>query len=244
MYRLAMEPTSLNEFKQSFNVSSPSIIPRIKELEKNKLINKVDGKYNLTHSGLIVTKKLRQMDHLSRFIERYGPFLNDHDLTPIPPHLMDRISELDECYLIKNEMDNIAATYREVLEKMAMSGRIRGISPIFDSYYPEFFLSLAKKEIPVSIITTGNLLEKVKNDHGTIFKEYLNYDHARLYVIDDARLAFAVTDTFVSLSLYWKNGEFDAITNLMSFEKSALEWGEDLFEYYRQRSKEITISLA
>lgn len=68
---------------------------------------------------------------------------------------------------------------------------------------------------------------------------YLRCDNARLYVIDDTRQVLAVTDTFMALPLPPKNGVMDTQSCLVSFEKSALHWGMELFEYYWQKSKEI-----
>ncbi|MDI6898186.1 transcriptional regulator FilR1 domain-containing protein [Methanocella conradii] len=59
-----------------------------------------------------------------------------------------------------------------------------------------------------------------------------------MYVVDEARLALAVTDSFLALSLFNDSG-FNAQTSLVSREESALKWGEELFEYYRRRSKEV-----
>lgn len=237
--RLLKEPMSLADMRVGFNKTSANIVPRISELEKKNLICKYNGKYCLTSIGMISAKKLRQADKLSQLIEEHGRFLNGHDLTAIPGNLLYRIGEFWECKLIENGMENIAATYWTVLDHISRSNYIKGISPIFDAYYPEFFLSMAQRGIPISIITTNSIYEKVEKDYADALQAYLKLDNARLYVTDDIRLAFAVTDTFASISIHHKNGDFDASTNLMSFEKTALGWGEELFEYYRQTAKEI-----
>ncbi|MDD5617348.1 MAG: DUF1724 domain-containing protein, partial [Candidatus Methanoperedens sp.] len=63
---------------------------------------------------------------------------------------------------------------------------------------------------------------------------------ASLYISDvDIRLACVVTDVFFSISLFYKNGVFDSRKDLVSFDGSALAWGEELFNYYRERSQKI-----
>nr|WP_174591859.1 transcriptional regulator FilR1 domain-containing protein [Methanocella conradii] len=57
-------------------------------------------------------------------------------------------------------------------------------------------------------------------------------------VVGGARLALAVTDSFLALSLFKDDG-FDAQASLVSREKSALKWGEELFEYYKRGAREI-----
>lgn len=239
VYRLLNEPMSLAELRDYFNTTSANIVPRINELEKKNLISKDNGKYYLTSIGVITVKKLQENDNLSQLIGEYENFLNDHDLTAIPENLLYRIGEFGNSKLVQNNMENIAATYWEVLDHMSKSNHIKGISPIFDAYYPEFFLSMAQRETPIAIITTESIYKKVEKDYADALQAYLKLDNAKLYVIDDLRLAFAVTDTFASISLYHINGDFDSQTNLMSFEKTARKWGEELFEHYRQMAKEI-----
>jgi predicted transcriptional regulator len=68
----------------------------------------------------------------------------------------------------------------------------------------------------------------------------LDYNNTSLYILDgDIKFAFVVTNKFLSLSLFFKNGIFDAQRDLISLDKSALKWGEALFNYYKERSEEI-----
>jgi predicted transcriptional regulator len=114
-----------------------------------------------------------------------------------------------------------------------------GISSIFDPQYPELFLSIAQQAHLISLILTEHIYKMVKNHYADALRDYLKCGNARLYVIEDVQLAFAVTDTVLSISLPHKNGTVDMTTNLMSVERSALKWGEELFDYYMRRSREI-----
>lgn len=203
------------------------------------MIYKNVGVYHLTLVGMIVAKKILTVDKLSKLIDDNERFFNEHDLAWIPENLQYRIDELGTCRLIENRMDNITATYTEVMDKISRSNKVFIISPIFDPYYPKFLLSMTQQKIPVFLIVTESILKMLKAEYANEIKTYLEYDNAKLFVIEDARFAFAVTDTFVSMSLYHKNGYFDPMTNLMSFEKSALKWGEELFDQYLKRSTEI-----
>lgn len=228
------------EIRESFDATSSSIIPRIRELEKNNLINKGDGKYCLTPIGMVLANKLLEAERLSQLAHDCGKFLKDHDLTPIPEHLLNRIDELGECNVIENNAENLAAAYWGFVDNLPGSNTVMGISSIFDLHLTAVFISMAKRGTPISTIIADNIFKKMEKDHADILKVYLDHDNVRLYVIDDARLAFVVTDKFTSISLYNKNGSYDTQTILISFEKSALKWGRELFEYYMKRSKEVT----
>lgn len=98
---------------------------------------------------------------------------------------------------------------------------------------------MAQIKTPVSLIITEPILEIIKKDYSKELRAFLSLENARLYTIKEARIAFIVTDAFMTFSLYKRNGEFDFTTSLISFEPSAIKWGEDLFEYYQKMAVEV-----
>lgn len=238
MLQLLEGPTSLAELRNHLNITSSNLIPQLNKLKTANLVTKDNGRLCLTFTGTVLAKHLGMIDTLMRLIEVNEQFFNEHDLSPIPESMLQRVGELEGCKLIENSMENITATFTEVIDIISKSRHVSIISPTSDNYYPKFILSIAERKIPVSVILTENIFRKITNENTYSLKAYLGHDNARLYVVDDARLSFTVTDIFSSLSLY-KNGSFDASTSLVSLDKSGIKWGEDLFEYYRQKSKEI-----
>lgn len=238
---LLEEPRSLSDIRAHFDVTSSSIIPRIKDLLQASLMVKDDGKYQLTTTGTILAKKLRALDNLGGIIETTGQFLNEHDLSPIPAKLMDRIDELGNCKVITNELEHITATHDQIYSNLPKSGKIMGISPVLDPEYPKIYYALVKRGIPVSIIVTKNIFRKIEKDYSSFLTEYLSCDNAKMYVVDQARLVLVSTDEFLSMYLYNKNGAFDSMNSLYSSDESAVNWGEELFEEYLRKAKEIKI---
>ncbi|CAJ36645.1 helix-turn-helix transcriptional regulator [Methanocella arvoryzae] len=236
--QLLERPSALTELEEYLNVRPSNLIPQLNKLKSNNLVIKNDGKFRLTSTGSILAKNLRRLDALARLIGKNEQFLNEHDLSPVPESLLHRIEDLGDCTLIENSLENITATFSEVVDKLSKSEKISVISSVFDSRYPELVLSMAGRKVPVSVIVTENIFEVLEKEYADALEAYLEHDNARLYVTDDARLAFAVTDTFTTLSLC-KNGAFDVSTSLMSFGPPAIRWGEELFEHYRQKSREI-----
>jgi predicted transcriptional regulator len=63
---------------------------------------------------------------------------------------------------------------------------------------------------------------------------------AQLYVSDkDIRLASGVTDGFCSISLFFKDGGYDSLRDLVSHDSSAIGWGKELFDYFQASSTQI-----
>lgn len=241
LYLLLDRPGSLTDIKSHFNVTSASIIPRIKDLVNADLVVKDDGRYRLTTTGAILANKLRRLDNLERVIEQNGVYLNSHDLSPIPPRLIGRISELGDCRVIKNEMDNITATHDEIYGRLPKAKKVMGISPVFDPEYPKIYLGLAKRGTSVSLILTSNIFAKIEKEYAGFLKEYLGYANASMYVVDDVRLVLVATDVFMSMYLYHKNGTFDSMSSLFSPDESAAKWGAELFEEYLRGAREIRV---
>jgi predicted transcriptional regulator len=240
LFLLLEEPRTLDEIKSYFNVSSPEIIPRIKEMETKNLIYKYNKHYILTPIGKVVARFFQPLINTLHVIEENEEFWKEHMVEAIPEYFLERIGELGNCKLIENRLENMYEPHTEFFENIAKSEFVMGVAPIFNPAYPLFFSQLALQKVHIALILTKNVFEKVKKDHGDNLQRFLDCNNASLYVLDeDIRLAFVVTNNFLSLSLFFKNGTFDAHRDLISFDKSALKWGEELFKFYEERSEEI-----
>ena len=233
LYKLTDGPMSLTEIREYFNVTSSNVIPRIKDLVKMDLVVKEDGRYVLTSTGMILSKKLRTMDSLAEIIGKGGKFLNEHDLSPIVGYPLDSIDELGDCQVISNGVKDMAETHDLIYKNLSRSKFVLGISPAFNSAYPEIYQNMAAQGIPVSLIVTEQVFKKLEADPAGLLEPYLRHDNAKLYVVENVRMALVVTSDFLSMYLYKKNGAIDAMNSLMSFEESATKWGIELFEEYK-----------
>jgi len=99
---------------------------------------------------------------------------------------------------------------------------IRSVAP----EYPEYVLNLAEKGMPVSIIVTGELLETIKDKCKKELEMSKNYKNACIMVCDEKiEVCFAVTDFFLSVRLFQKDGTYDFYQNILSFEKICRKMG-------------------
>jgi len=239
LFLLLDRSMTVSELNDYFGVKAPEIIPRLRELESKNLIYKEGNKYHLTSFGKITAKKVRLLVNDLKVIDVNEKFFIEHDLSSIPRELLERINELGICSITESNADDASATHRILFDNISHSKSIIGVSPIFDKHYPQFFTSLAQKKIPVSIIITDHVFEIINKDYTEELRMFLSFDNARLYTIKEARIACIVTNTFTSFSLHNRSGEFDLLTNMMSYKPSAIKWGEELFEYYGEKSKKI-----
>jgi predicted transcriptional regulator len=239
LFILQESPRTLSEIKDHFDVKSPEILPRLKEMETSNMIIRQDGMYQLTSLGRVAALYYKPFLDTLTAIETNEDFWKDHDLVAIPDMLLGRIQELKECRVMRDEHEHIYDTHKTFMDNVLSSTRFMGFSSIFLPSYPSMFLEMARKNIPVSIIVTPNVFFKIKSEHNSEIEEFLKYKNTSFHVYDNAKIAFVVTDRFLSLSLFFKNGTFDPRSDLVGFDSSSIKWGEDLFKHYKENAIEI-----
>ena len=239
LFLLEESPRTLSEIKDYFSVRSPEILPRLKEMEEANLILKQEGLYLLSSLGKVSARHYKPFLDTLTAIEANDDFWRNHDLDTIPDTLLNRIKELKDCGIIRNEQEHIYDSHKSFIENVMSSTQFRGLASIFLSNFPEMFLEMARKNIPISIIVTPNVFYKVKNEYSAEVEEFIKYEHTSFYVCDNATVSFGVTDRFFSLSLFFKNGTFDPRSDLVGFNSASIRWGEDLFKHYKEKSIEI-----
>ncbi|NPE31754.1 winged helix-turn-helix domain-containing protein [Methanococcoides sp. SA1] len=239
LFFIEEEPRTLSQIREYFKVSSPEISPRIKEMVASNLIFKDDKKYYITPIGRVASKYLKPLIKTLDAIERNEDFWKEHLLDGIPQKLLDRIGDLSECSVHQEGLENIYDSHKNFLGNITKSSEIDGVSTIFIPVYPEFFVSLAKNDVPTKLVLTKNVFEKVKDEYRDSLETYLNSDNTKLYLIEEAKVAFIVTDHFFSMSLFFKNGTYDPQNDLIGHDEAAVQWGKELFEHYKEKAREI-----
>ncbi|HEY9205401.1 MAG TPA: winged helix-turn-helix domain-containing protein [Candidatus Methanoperedens sp.] len=233
-------PKTLEDIRTSLNVTSSGMIPQIRKMEEQNLVRQEGKTYVLTDTGMIIAEAFNSFIKTINVIEKYEDFWTTHDIKAIPPALLEKIGDLGNCTIIEHRMENIYEPHREFLENILKSKKIRGVSPVVHPMYPDFFLKMVEKGSDISLIFTRNVFNKVKKEYGSLLARGLKFKNGSLYVSDeDIKLAFVATEVFFSLSLFFKKGGFDTTKDIISFDKSAILWGEKLFNYYKERSEEI-----
>ncbi|MEM2925672.1 MAG: winged helix-turn-helix domain-containing protein [Methanocellales archaeon] len=234
-------PKTLSEIKTRLKVTSTGMLPQIRKLEKRNLIKQVNKEYILTELGEIITQYLAPLIKTLKVIEANEEFWTTHDLKAIPPHLLQRISELGECKLVESSLNSIYELRAEFMENIARSKKISGIFPVYHPMHLPLFLKVAEKGSDITLIYIEDVIERMKNENPEQLKRYIDLKNARMFIsTEEIRLSNVTTDCFFSLSLFYKRGDYDHQRDLYSYEPSAVKWGFELFEYYLKKAKPVT----
>ena len=234
---------SLAEIKENLHVSSPNILPRLKELLNKNLICKKNDRYSLTPIGISVINNFCMLTNTFQVIEKNEQFFRDHQINSLPQCFVDRIGMLGRCNVIGHRLENIGITHDILLENILKSKRLLWVTPILHEEYPLSILRLARQDIPVSLIFTKKIFHTFINDHYVDLSNILKQQNISLHVMgEDVNFFLIETDRQLLLSFAYTNGDFDYTNMLTSTDKTALAWGRELFKYYEKNSKNIILN--
>lgn len=234
-------PKTIEEIKTELEVSSSPIMAQIRILLKDGLIVQKDDVYELSVKGKLIVPKMEPLLSTFQVFDENHDYWARQDLCTLPSHLLDRIGELGHCKELVPDRTHIFDYPPEIMDPLYRSKTVMEISSFFRPGYPSLYLDLAKRGIKVSLVLEKSIYGKLVADYREEVKEYLDMENTCLFVCDSKiELASSiVTDRFISLSMISKDGRYYN-HEMVSFEKSALSWGQELFNYYKEMSEKIT----
>lgn len=229
--------------EKELGIRGTTILHSIKDMTENDLIKKSSsGEYSLTNIGMIQASILSDMVSSIVVIEQHRDFWLNHDISGIPKELQKRIGMLGRSQIITSDVESPLKSLEYFTTELAKSRDIHGVSPLIAPGFTELMTSLINNGANVELVLTARVLSMILEDHYNTINEFLSrYELFKLYIIsDDLKVAFTVTDRFLSLGLYRLDGTYDAGNDLICIGKDAIAWGFDLFEYYKTCAVKIT----
>ncbi len=231
-------PKTGDEIKTALNVNSTSIMPQIKKLKEGRLIVQDErNTYRLSDMGEIVVEKMEPLLNTVRVFEENYDYWTNHDFTAIPEFLLNRIDELGNYFMLEADLNRLFEVPEDFKNNLLESRNIRMFLSYFNPLYIEIFSELARKEAEICLILTEPVFERMKKDYYKDLKFLVESKNIEVYICDEnVTLKDVVTERFCSLVLFDKKGKFDH-QRLMSYDESALKWCDELFLYYKEKSR-------
>ena len=236
-------PKDLSQLREQLSLSSSTIIHAIGDMGSEGIIERSSEQgYTLTNIGNVQAVLVNDLINVLGVLSRNREFWLTHDISGIPNHLLKRIGDLGDCEVVKSSPDDVFKIFSNYFQLVGKAKVLKGVSPIFYPDFPGLVKALVDKKSKVELVLTKKVLAKVLDQEDLEILSGLVSDQTlRLQVIDeDVKVAFTVTDSALSLSLFSNDGTYDTGTDLIGYGNEAIEWGRGLFEYYRKRSKNIT----
>ena len=239
LFLIGEKPRTLFEIKEFFNVKTPEIYPRIKELLEADLIQKTNNEYYLTPTGKVILKYYTPLVEILNIFEETSDFWTDHDTNAIPHHLLERFNELENSILFQAPSKNVFEQNKIIVEKLDQAERLSGIISVFMPSSLEMFQRIVSNKTPSKIIMTQDVYDKFRLDYKDLLKAFIDMKGNELYLADSVNLFIITTDGFLYFSLFYKNGLYDVQKYLIATDNRSLNWGNDCFKYFVEHAKRV-----
>lgn len=234
-------PREWDDIKRILKVTSTGMLPQIKILEEEHLIERDGRMFSLTSMGRTLTTHMKPLVETMDVFDRNRKFWGEHNLDVLPQPILNDIRQIGNYQIVENADEEIF-DINGFLNNISRAKRIMGISHTIHPRYPDFFLNFAKKKIPVSLILTPGVFKIISEKYPEKLVEGLSADTSEVYVSKtDIKFSYIVTDAYFSISLFYNNGVFDSKNDVISHDPSAVSWGERIFAHFRRESEKIDL---
>jgi len=236
---LSSGPKEWEEIKETLHVTSTGMLPQVKILEEEHLIEREGRRFFLTPMGRVLAAHMDPLIKTMEVFDKNKKFWQEHNLEVLPPEILLDIRDLGNYRIIENSDEEIF-DINTFLKNLSQSKSLKGLSHTIHPRYPNFFLDLARQGTETSLILTPGVYKIVKEKHPEQLDAFFHCKNASMYVSrEDLKFSFAVSDTYFSISLFYTNGVFDSKHDVISRDPSALRWGERIYAYLRKQSEKV-----
>ncbi|MDW7733305.1 MAG: winged helix-turn-helix domain-containing protein [Methanolobus sp.] len=235
-------PKKKRTILESLEISSQALVPTIRMLESSNIVIQYDGIYELTPIGKIAVDEMIPFLETLEFLENNLDYLAEHNLDFIPFHLLKRLRELCPYTILRPHFSEAFEFNKKLEETTDASKTFSIVTSLLLPSFPSFFPRWTDAGVKISIVVSEELLEKIRSDYLFLFKELLAKEQIELFVYPGAMSfqTFILNDYCFSCNLLSKTGAVSG-EQLITCNPNALEWGKELFEYYKQCSSPVTL---
>ena len=229
----------IDDINNYLNESSVSILPQIKKLIENNIIENIDGKYKLTSIGRLISKKIKNYIKKIKLFEKNTDFWSNVDFSKMPSCFINNIGYLDPIYIL--DLNINSNNEESLLEKILKftNDLILIINNNYDIYYNILEYRL-KNNLYTKLFSTKNTIDNILKKINTLnVKTNINFEY---YLIPPEINIFEVILTSDILILFIKKikEDLNTISFILSCNPKILVVGMKIVYYYEKKSKKMS----
>ncbi|NLI61851.1 MAG: DUF1724 domain-containing protein [Methanosarcinaceae archaeon] len=232
-----------NELIKNLGESSVSLLPQIKRLVDEGLIVQNDGICSLTMIGELIIKQSETLIRNSDLINKNIKFWSRYDLSDIPDYLLGRLYEIGKFDIIEVDLRSVYYEPNPYIDKMIKDAKfLRTFTTMNQPEYVETYYNCILSGCNTEILFPKALYDILKSNPENVRKKESLPENSRLKFIitsPDIKIAeVTVTDEVFMLTPYPLKESLD-YRYLISKEKSAIKWGNDLIDHIKSISEPV-----
>lgn len=244
----------LKSLRNDLGKPSTSILHGIKELDKLNLIKKEKKSYGLSSNGTMLAMNIIKLIQNIYSINNNSHFWDSHCIKDIPYESLKKIHLIQNAKSIRSSENDLAKTSKEYISLVSKSKDIKVLLPIFSSIHLDALLKSLNDGSNLELIASKNILEFIRdNGYGEKFSSFVkdnnmnnnkNNKNNSLKIWElskEFKLFLSSGNNFLSLGLFSDDGYYDDSIMLLDNTKEGINWGLEVFEYYKEYSKQINI---
>lgn len=227
-------PLKIRDINRRSLLSYSSISSNVHKLCEKGYVEKIHNSFQLTNLGFIYITIIMDFHDVVTTISNFSDFWLDHDISSLDIEDLMKLSSLEGSELVRCNYTDIYRTHKEFKRIFKDSKHLKVIFPYMHPEYPKLIRRLILKGVNVDLIVSKAILNAFVKDIGKdVVKKGISEGNFSIrYLDEDIKIALAISNQFVSVGLFKKDGTYDQNRLLLSQKKKAIDWALDLFKSY------------
>ncbi|MDO5848859.1 MAG: DUF1724 domain-containing protein [Methanobrevibacter sp.] len=226
---------NLDDLRNELGKPSATILHGLKELENANYVKKLNKYYSLTSNGYLLAVNLIKLIENWYSVDVNKVFWNNHSLDYLPEEAMKNLYRLKNAECITSTNKDLSQALGEYIKLISDCEELKIILPIFSEIHLDKIIEISRngKARNIEIITTNKIADSIKSN--PIYSNALKENkHIGISILNKkTNIYLTVSEKFVSLNLFFKDGHFDDSQLLVDKTKEGINWGNELFKHYK-----------
>lgn len=231
-------PKDLRALCKRGNSTTQSTLNKINSLISEGIVERLGrGEYELTQYGKIFASGLESFFKFMEMLEAQKEFWLAHRADALPKPLLQKLILLPDLRTLTSEIDPFET---EALITDLFKGaekNLIGISPVVTPKWAKTVSEIASHGVKVSLIINEDVLRKISGEEYKHFQLFSN-PNIELLISEEIKFGFASNGRTIAMALC-DHEKLDIQRLLVANSLPSARLGEELFEYYKKKSKQI-----
>ncbi|MGL4669002.1 MAG: helix-turn-helix transcriptional regulator [Methanobacteriaceae archaeon] len=262
---LNKESMTMREISKISEITYSSISTNLRSLQRNGYIEKNNGTYYINNLGKLRINDIKDFNNSIKFLCSCGEFFSSHDVEKLPNICLNNIIYLKSSEFITACESNIYKAH-QMFKKVLLTplnsessgdnensilndlnenkypknsfNEIKIILPFLSEDYYTIINEILENNIKTKVILNKTLLDlflsKLNED---ILSKSLKNNTLDIRICKKAKILFCMSNSTMSLGLFKWSGDYDQNRVLVSDNSNGLNWGNNLFNNYYEKSE-------